>query len=68
MRKPLGKRELGEIALLGVREVIYLGPSAVSTAKDAVVLDQLGYVPGKVAIINLHPGTSQTMLAMTWRR
>ena len=68
MRRPLGRKELREIALLGVEEVLYLGPSAVSTAKDSVVLEELGFKPTKAAIINLHPGTSQTMLGMVWSR
>jgi 23S rRNA (uracil1939-C5)-methyltransferase len=63
MRRPLGD-QLVALEPLGVTEIVYLGPSAVSAARDAALLGTLGYVLRKGAAINLHPGTGQTMLGL----
>ena len=67
MRKPLDDQLLG-LDPLGVRDVVYLGPSATSAAKDAARLSSLGYVLKRGAAINLHPGTGQTMLGLLLTR
>ena len=68
MRSPLGKKQLAFLPIVGIRQIVYLGPSAVSAAKDAAVLAALGFEMTRAAAINLHPATGQTMLAFEcWR-
>jgi tRNA/tmRNA/rRNA uracil-C5-methylase (TrmA/RlmC/RlmD family) len=66
MREPLGA-EIKELAALGIKQVLYLGPSAVSAAKDARQLGQHGYRVEAVAGVDLHPGTAQILLALDLR-
>ncbi len=68
MRRPLGRKQLGDLAHFGLGRVVYLGPGAVSAAKDAVVLTELGFVLRRAAVIDLHPATSQFMLGLVFER
>jgi 23S rRNA (uracil1939-C5)-methyltransferase len=63
MRRPLGKKQLRDLPALGVRDVVYCGPAPVSAARDASVLSALGYEMTRAAVVDLHPGTAQLMLA-----
>ena len=64
MRKQLGARQLKDLASLGIRHLIYLGPSPVSAAKDAALLADEGFRLINGAGVNLHPATGQVMLAL----
>jgi tRNA/tmRNA/rRNA uracil-C5-methylase (TrmA/RlmC/RlmD family) len=66
MRKPLGRKQLADVPHFGVRRLVYLGPAAVSAAKDAKVLADLGFDLARAAVIDLHPATSQFMLGMVF--
>ncbi|MBN1945476.1 MAG: class I SAM-dependent RNA methyltransferase [Bradymonadales bacterium] len=66
MRRPLGE-QLRDLAHLGVDRIVYLGPSPVSTARDAEVLSRIGYQLRRAAAINLHPATAQFMLGLELR-
>jgi tRNA/tmRNA/rRNA uracil-C5-methylase (TrmA/RlmC/RlmD family) len=64
MRLPLGD-QLDDLRALGIEQVVYLGPSPVSACRDANRLAQLsGYRLRRYAAVDLHPGTSQVMLAL----
>ncbi|MEO1266898.1 MAG: hypothetical protein AAFX99_02305 [Myxococcota bacterium] len=67
MRKPLGKRQLADLAALGVHHALYLGPSPVSAARDARVMHEMGFDVVHGAGVNLHPATAQIMLALEFR-
>ncbi len=67
MRLPLGAATLEHLAPLGVREIIYLGPAAVSAAKDLEALHGAGYLLQRAAVLNLHPGTAHFMLGLHLR-
>ncbi len=62
MRRPLGA-ELDGLHPLGVRRIVYLGPSPVSAARDFSRLSQAGYLLSAVAVMDLHPASAQFMLA-----
>ena len=62
MREPLGERALTYVGALGVKRLVYLGPSAVSAAKDIAVLGALGWRLDAVCHAMLHPATYHTML------
>jgi 23S rRNA (uracil1939-C5)-methyltransferase len=64
MREPLGARVLEELAAFGVTRVAYLGPSAVSAARDARTLVELGFRLVRAAAIAQHPGTAQVMAGL----
>ncbi|MBH24273.1 MAG: hypothetical protein CMH57_07465 [Myxococcales bacterium] len=64
MRRPLGEGQLSELAALGVRHALYLGPSPVSAARDARVMAEMGFTITRAAGVNLHPATGQVMLAL----
>ena len=66
MRRPLGD-QLRPLPALGVRQIIYLGPSAVPAAKDLSFLESLGFLTREVAAVNLHPATAQMMLTADLR-
>lgn len=68
MREPLGARALEELAATGVSRVAYLGPSAVSAARDARTLAELGFRLVRAAAIAQHPGTAQVMAGLLLRR
>ncbi len=68
MRKPLGVAELRDIPMLGVNQILYLGPAPVSAAKDASLLAQMGFTLHRVATINLDPGTARFMVVLELRR
>lgn len=65
MRRPLGAKQLRDLAVLGVTQIVYLGPAPVSAAKDAASLASLGYKIQTSAVVNLHPATAQFMLALS---
>lgn len=65
MRRPLGAKQLRDLAVLGVTQIVYLGPAPVSAAKDAAALASLGYKIQTAAAVNLHPATAQFMLALS---
>ena len=67
MRRPLGA-QLRELAALGIRQILYLGPSAVPAAKDLFFLETLGFHIQELAAVNLHPATGQVMLAANIER
>ncbi|QDG53178.1 class I SAM-dependent RNA methyltransferase [Persicimonas caeni] len=62
MREPLGKRALTYLKALGVRRLVYLGPSPASAAKDIGELRQMGWKLDHLAAANIHPATYHTML------
>jgi 23S rRNA (uracil1939-C5)-methyltransferase len=62
MREPLGKRALTYLKALGVRRVVYLGPSPASAAKDIAELREMGWKMDRLAAANIHPATYHTML------
>lgn len=62
MREPLGKRALTYLKALGVRRLVYLGPSPASAAKDIAELRQMGWKLDNLAAANIHPATYHTML------
>lgn len=62
MREPLGERALTYVGALGVKRLVYLGPSAVSAAKDIALLRGLGWRLDAVCHAMLHPATYHTML------
>lgn len=62
MREPLGERALTYVGALGIKRLVYLGPSAVSAAKDLAVLRGLGWRLDAAAHAMLHPATYHTML------
>lgn len=62
MREPLGKRALTYLKALGVRRLVYLGPSPASAAKDIGELRQMGWQLDYLAAANIHPATYHTML------
>jgi len=64
MRRPLGA-QLDDLRPLGIEQIIYLGPAPASACRDAQRLAQVGgYRICEVAAVDLHPGTSQVMLAL----
>lgn len=68
MRRPLGA-QLDALHHLGIDHVLYLGPSPVSAARDASRLAMAGgYRLRSFAAVDLHPGTSQVMLALELTR
>ena len=66
MRRPLGPKQLGDLAHFGVERLVYLGPAAVSAAKDATALAGLGFRLRRAAVIDLHPATAQFMLGLVF--
>ncbi len=68
MRRPLGGDQLRDLPALGVEQILYLGPAPASAARDAVILDAMGFAPIRAAAVNLHPATAQVMLAIDWVR
>ena len=67
MREPLGKRALTYLKALGVRRLVYLGPSPASAAKDIAELRQMGWQLDRLAAANIHPATYHTMLVARLR-
>ena len=67
MRRALGPRQLRDLAGFGLHTVIYLGPSPQGTARDAKVLQAMGFTPVRAAAIDLHPGTAQVMMGVVFR-
>jgi tRNA/tmRNA/rRNA uracil-C5-methylase (TrmA/RlmC/RlmD family) len=68
MRKHLGMDCLQWLPRLNVNEVAYLGPAAVSTARDLESLYNLSYRLDQMAVVNLHPATAQITLAAVLHR
>ena len=68
MRKPLGRDSLEWLPQLNVNEIAYLGPTAVSTARDLETLHSLSYRLDRLAVVNLHPATAQITLAAVLQR
>jgi tRNA/tmRNA/rRNA uracil-C5-methylase (TrmA/RlmC/RlmD family) len=66
MRRPLGLRQLRDLTGFGLETVVYLGPSPLSTAKDARLLAELGFWPVRAAAIDLHPATAQVMMGVVF--
>lgn len=62
MREPLGRRALAFLDVLGVRRLVYLGPSPEAAAKDIGQLRQMGWTVEALGAGNLHPATYHTML------
>jgi 23S rRNA (uracil1939-C5)-methyltransferase len=62
MREPLEKRALTYLKALGVRRLVYLGPSPASAAKDLGDLREMGWTLDYLAAANIHPATYHTML------
>ncbi len=67
MREPLGRRALTYLKALGVRRLVYLGPSPASAAKDIAELRQMGWRLDYLAAANIHPATYHTMLVARLR-
>ncbi|MBA2661218.1 MAG: class I SAM-dependent RNA methyltransferase [Bradymonadaceae bacterium] len=62
MREPLGRRALAYLPSLGIRRLVYLGPSPVAAARDIADLRELGFELDYLAASNLHPATYHSML------
>lgn len=62
MREPLGRRALSYLNKLGIRRLVYLGPSPASAARDIAELREMGWVLDTLGAANIHPATYQTML------
>ncbi len=62
MREPLGERPLVLLQSLGVKRIVYLGPSPESASRDLGVLLERGFELRRAAAANLHPGTYHTFL------
>lgn len=62
MREPLGERALTYLKRLDVRQLVYLGPSPESAAKDLEVLIEGGWHLDRLAAGNVHPASYHTML------
>ncbi len=68
MREPLGRRALSYLKPLGVRRLVYLGPSPASAAKDIGELREMGWQLDYLGAANIHPATYHTMLVARLQR
>lgn len=68
MREPLGERPLAYLDRLDLRQIVYLGPSPESSAKDLGTLRDKAWSIDRLAAANLHPATYHTMLVASLRR
>ncbi len=66
--EPLGRRALAYLSKLGVKRLVYLGPSPASAGLDIGELVDLGFELDYLAAANLHPATYHGMLVgrMVW--
>lgn len=62
MREPLGRRALSYLTMLGIRRLVYLGPSPASAARDIAELREMGWKLDTLGAANIHPATYHTML------
>ena len=62
MREPLGRRALSYLNRLGIRRLVYLGPSPASAARDIAALREMGWELDTLGAANIHPATYHTML------
>lgn len=68
MREPLGARALSYLSKLGVRRVVYMGPSPVSAAKDVAELRAQGWQVRRLGVAALHPATHHAMALVALER
>ena len=68
MREPLGERPLAYLQPLGIKRLLYLGPSPVSAAKDIGLLRGQGWRLTRLGQAALHPATYHTMLVALMER
>ena len=62
MREPLGHRPLAFLQALGIKRIVYLGPSPEAAARDVGALRQMGWSVRRLGAANLHPATYHTLL------
>ncbi len=68
MREPLGTRPLSYLSKLGVRRLVYMGPSPVSAAKDVAELRAQGWEVRRLGVAALHPATHHSMALVVLER
>ena len=57
MRRPLGRRAMEALVALGVRRLVYVGPSPRPTCRDLAALDNAGLATQRLVPVDLYPGT-----------
>ena len=57
MRRPLGRRAMAALVALGVRRVVYVGPSPRPTCADLQALAEHGLQARRLVPVDLYPGT-----------
>lgn len=68
MREPMGERVMALIHRMVASEVLLLGPSPESAAKDAAELHAVGWRTKSVVAIDLHPASYQVMVGVRMGR